>query len=166
MALVKCPECGRENVSDTAQCCPECGFGIHDYFVQRQNEQTANENAVSAAQKAKVRKEKEAEELKRRLANIKSPEKPRKGVYIAGGVVCGMIGALWMALALLIPAYFLLPASEAPLFFVRTLELPFQTLSIHHLYKQATRHFHNIEVYAYTLGSAPPLVRHPYSQLE
>ena len=100
MALVKCPECGRENVSDTAQCCPECGFGIHDYFVQRQNEQIAKENAVSAAQKAKVRKEKEAEELDRRLANIKSPEKPRKGVYIAGGVVCGMIGALWMALAL------------------------------------------------------------------
>ena len=100
MALVKCPECGRENVSDTAQCCPECGFGIHDYFVQRQNEQIAKENAVSAAQKAKVRKEKEAEELERRLANIKSPEKPRKGVYIAGGVVCGMIGALWMALAL------------------------------------------------------------------
>ena len=100
MALVKCPECGRENVSDTAQCCPECGFGIHDYFVQRQNEQIAKENAVSAKQKAKVQKEKEAEELERRLANIKSPEKPRKGVYIAGGVVCGMIGALWMTLAL------------------------------------------------------------------
>lgn len=100
MALVKCPECGRENVSDTAQCCPECGFGIHDYFIQQRNKQIAEEKAVSAAQKAKVQKEKEAEELERRLANIKSPEEPQKGVYIAGVVGFGMIGALWMVLAL------------------------------------------------------------------
>lgn len=26
MALIKCPECGRENVSDTANACPGCGF--------------------------------------------------------------------------------------------------------------------------------------------
>lgn len=80
MALVKCPECGRENVSNTAQCCPECGFGIHDYFIQQRNKQIAEEKAVSAAQKAKVQKEKEAKELERRLANIKSPEEPQKGV--------------------------------------------------------------------------------------
>lgn len=100
MALIKCPECGKENVSDNAQSCPNCGFGIHGYFVQQQNEQIAKKNAALAAQKAKIRQENEAEELKRRLANIKSPQEPRKGIYIAGGVVCGIIGALWMALAL------------------------------------------------------------------
>ncbi len=26
MALIKCPECGKENVSDTAKTCPNCGF--------------------------------------------------------------------------------------------------------------------------------------------
>ncbi|WP_455615774.1 zinc ribbon domain-containing protein [Eisenbergiella sp.] len=26
MALVKCPECGRERVSDTAEACPDCGY--------------------------------------------------------------------------------------------------------------------------------------------
>lgn len=100
MALIKCPECGKDNVSDSAQCCPECGFGIHDYFVKQQNERMAKENAVSAAQKAKVQKEKEAEELKHRLANIKVPEKPRKGVYIAEGAVCGISGALGLVISL------------------------------------------------------------------
>ena len=28
MALIKCPECGRENVSDSAESCPGCGYGI------------------------------------------------------------------------------------------------------------------------------------------
>lgn len=32
MALIKCPECGREKVSDSALVCPECGFGIKEYF--------------------------------------------------------------------------------------------------------------------------------------
>lgn len=32
MALVKCPECGRENVSDTAKACPECGFNISKHY--------------------------------------------------------------------------------------------------------------------------------------
>lgn len=32
MALIKCPECGRENVSDSAKACPGCGFQIYSYF--------------------------------------------------------------------------------------------------------------------------------------
>lgn len=28
MALIKCPECGREDVSDSAQACPQCGRNI------------------------------------------------------------------------------------------------------------------------------------------
>ncbi len=28
MALIKCPECGKENVSDTATSCPSCGYNI------------------------------------------------------------------------------------------------------------------------------------------
>lgn len=49
MGLIKCPECGRENVSDTALRCPGCGFGIVEYYnklygrdVQIQN--TTNSN--------------------------------------------------------------------------------------------------------------------------
>ncbi|MEA4921054.1 MAG: zinc ribbon domain-containing protein [Clostridiaceae bacterium] len=36
MALVKCPECGRENVSDSAEACPSCGFAIKKHFDQIQ----------------------------------------------------------------------------------------------------------------------------------
>ncbi len=32
MALVNCPECGRENVSDTALSCPSCGFNLREYY--------------------------------------------------------------------------------------------------------------------------------------
>ena len=32
MALVKCPECGKENVSSTATACPQCGFNIKEYY--------------------------------------------------------------------------------------------------------------------------------------
>ena len=32
MALVKCPECGREKVSDSAEACPDCGFNIRKYY--------------------------------------------------------------------------------------------------------------------------------------
>lgn len=35
MALIKCPECGREKVSDSAEACPDCGFGIKKYFEER-----------------------------------------------------------------------------------------------------------------------------------
>ena len=32
MALVKCPECGREKVSDSAEMCPDCGYGIKKHY--------------------------------------------------------------------------------------------------------------------------------------
>ena len=28
MGLIICPECGRENVSDSAEACPNCGYEI------------------------------------------------------------------------------------------------------------------------------------------
>ena len=37
MSLIKCPECGRENVSDTATACPNCGFNISNYYQTQQN---------------------------------------------------------------------------------------------------------------------------------
>ena len=39
MALIKCPECGMENVSSMATSCPRCGFPIkehHDLYVAKQ----------------------------------------------------------------------------------------------------------------------------------
>lgn len=34
MALIKCPECGRDNVSDSASNCPGCGYPINNIKTQ------------------------------------------------------------------------------------------------------------------------------------
>lgn len=34
MSLVKCPECGKNNVSDTATSCPRCGFNVKVYYEE------------------------------------------------------------------------------------------------------------------------------------
>lgn len=44
MGLVRCPECGRDNVSDTATACPNCGFNIKDYYNSRDLNQDTKEN--------------------------------------------------------------------------------------------------------------------------
>lgn len=31
MALIQCPECGRDNISDSATACPSCGFNVKQY---------------------------------------------------------------------------------------------------------------------------------------
>lgn len=60
MALVKCPECGKENVSDRAEACPECGFGVKAYFEKIKLEQQAQS------------------EHERRLQKVTMPEHPKK----------------------------------------------------------------------------------------
>ena len=37
MALVSCPECGKE-VSSTAVSCPNCGFAVKDYFDKKEKD--------------------------------------------------------------------------------------------------------------------------------
>lgn len=44
MALIKCPECGRENVSDSAENCPNCGYGIKAHFEKIKQEEKDNPN--------------------------------------------------------------------------------------------------------------------------
>lgn len=44
MALMKCPECGKENVSDTSSTCTECGYNIQKYLQElREKEQDEKE---------------------------------------------------------------------------------------------------------------------------
>lgn len=67
MSLIKCPECGRENVSDSAEMCPGCGFGIKKHFEAIKMKQEENE-------KCRIREEQERIELK----SIPLPNKPEK----------------------------------------------------------------------------------------
>ena len=38
MALVQCPECGKQNVSSAAHSCPDCGFPLREYFLSLEEE--------------------------------------------------------------------------------------------------------------------------------
>ena len=51
MALIKCPECGKENVSDSAAACPSCGYGIKEHFDKIRIEE---EREKEAARKKKL----------------------------------------------------------------------------------------------------------------
>ncbi len=62
MALIKCPECGRENVSDSAEMCPNCGFNIKEYYKQKTEEKKRIK---------RIRKQDKIEYLKEDLKKIK-----------------------------------------------------------------------------------------------
>lgn len=73
MALVKCPECGRECVSDNAEMCPSCGYGIKVHFER-----------VKQEEELKRRKEEEELERKEReekLRKIQEMQEQRKKEY-------------------------------------------------------------------------------------
>lgn len=54
MALINCPECGKQNISDTALACPQCGFAVREYTEIRQREQTKGLQFEARKQKAAI----------------------------------------------------------------------------------------------------------------
>ena len=63
MALVNCPECGRQNVSDSAVSCPECGYAIKEHFdrIRLEEQRIAEERAFQEQREAEERHKKETE---------------------------------------------------------------------------------------------------------
>ena len=75
MALVKCPECGREKVSDSAEACPDCGYGVRVHFDKIKREESRKQQ-----EQEKYERSRELED--QRYKKVPKPEKPvfRKGV--------------------------------------------------------------------------------------
>ncbi len=71
MALIKCPECGKENVSDTATACPGCGYNIQAHTIR-----VNREIQRAAAEEASRLRAKEQEE--RRIARKNDPVYQKK----------------------------------------------------------------------------------------
>lgn len=66
MALIKCPECGKENVSDSAAACPSCGYGIKEHFDKIRIEEEREKEAARKKKLEEERTKQQAEEAKRR----------------------------------------------------------------------------------------------------
>ena len=57
MALIKCPECGRDNVSDTAISCPGCGVNIKEHMRVKRKQQAQQEKAKELLLQEQVKKQ-------------------------------------------------------------------------------------------------------------
>lgn len=76
MALIKCPECGRENISDVAESCPSCGYRVKEHFEKKIAERENYENKLKQAIESKQREINERQKLEHRINSVPMPKKP------------------------------------------------------------------------------------------
>lgn len=95
MALVKCPECGREKVSDSAEACPECGYGIKAYFEKIRKEEEREKQRIYAEKRKQEQKLKEKEKSEQRIKSVPKPEKP---VFSRGLIIYMICASLFFGL--------------------------------------------------------------------
>jgi ssDNA-binding Zn-finger/Zn-ribbon topoisomerase 1 len=105
MALINCPECGKEGISSSAVSCPNCGFDIRGWQQNIKNERIAKEKEEKAQENLRIQAEKEEAERQRVLESIPDPTMYGKiSVYAIVGVV-GILftiagGPFWIIAAL------------------------------------------------------------------
>ena len=58
MAIVTCPECGKEEASDSAKTCPNCGYDIKSYYdkIRAKQEQQVILDSITMPEKPKKKK--------------------------------------------------------------------------------------------------------------
>lgn len=100
MALVKCPECGRENVSDSAESCPDCGYGIKAHFLEIEQKKLLEQQKLEKERQYEESKRIQEEKEQIELATIKMPSKPNIGQSL---LVFGIVFVPFMLLGLLLP---------------------------------------------------------------
>ena len=94
MALIKCPECGRENVSDSAEMCPGCGYGIKAHFEKIKQEKLKEQQRIEY-KKAKIKRDQEAKEREqKRIRNVPKPERP---VFSRGLIVYIVVATIFFS---------------------------------------------------------------------
>jgi ribosomal protein L37E len=100
MALIKCPECGRENVSDTAESCPDCGYGIKEHFAEIERQKELEKIRIENEKRKEEQQRKQREKEEAELDAIKMPSKPRIWQYL---LMFGIIFVPFMLLGLILP---------------------------------------------------------------
>lgn len=95
MALTKCPECGRENVSDSAEMCPACGYGIKAHFEKIRQEEERKEHirkAEEARKKAEIEAKQQEEERIKSVPQLEKPQFIAPLVVLGISVLCFLLG--------------------------------------------------------------------------
>ncbi len=85
MALIKCPECGREKVSDSAEMCPDCSFPIKQYYIKKYEEAKQKAEVEKGQQKGQIRAIKEYEKKRKKTVKIIIPMTVIILLLIVGG---------------------------------------------------------------------------------
>lgn len=108
MSLINCPECGKENVSDSAIACPSCGYSLKAHFEEIKQEELSKHLFCN----------KDEEEQRKRLINqkrkedkIKSIPKPEKPVFNRGLIIYIIIATIIISLLFL---YLPISISDSP----------------------------------------------------
>ena len=97
MALVKCPECGRENVSDSAEMCPDCGYGIKKHYEDIKKKQEEEERNKLLEEEYKKQEEARQAYLEARAQSVDIPShRPIMTAQQVGGVVVIVFGILML----------------------------------------------------------------------
>ncbi len=91
MALVKCPECGKE-VSDTANACPNCGYGVKVHFDKVKQKRQAELRKKQLEIEKRNRQVQLNVDYEERVSKVPMPNKPEFSkvgiIYIAYHNTC------------------------------------------------------------------------------
>lgn len=95
MALINCPECGREKVSESAVSCPICGYGIKKHFDELKIEEEKTRVAEQIKKKSELDEKIKNEELDNKAKFVYTPQsKPHINGYIIVGILCACLAVL------------------------------------------------------------------------
>ena len=94
MALVNCPECGKQ-VSDSAMACPNCGYAIKEHFEKIEHEKKENARREQA-EKDRILKEQKKKEI---IEKIKS-NKPAIIVAAVAVIILCFVAIVFNAVVL------------------------------------------------------------------
>jgi ribosomal protein L37E len=96
MALITCPECGKENLSSSAASCPNCGFDLKAYQQKLDDEKAAAEAEQKAQENLEAQRKADDEARQRILDSIPDPTPYGK---IPAYIIIGVIGVLFAVAA-------------------------------------------------------------------
>ena len=102
--LVKCPECGRPNVSSETNSCPGCGYDVRKYYLQKESQERRERLKKITSSAEYQRLQNRAAQLRKELADLNKQKHeemiPQKEGVSLGRTACGLISGIVLASAI------------------------------------------------------------------